>query len=80
MGFKGGHIDPCLLTKKSKLGICYTAIHVDDNLIVGHMRAVEDIIQQIRKHKLVLNVENGLRDYSACDIILSDDHLRGWLG
>ncbi len=58
IGFIGGDVDPCLFTKKSKLGMCYVAIYVDDNLIVGHPKAVEDAIQQLKEHKLILKVED----------------------
>ena len=47
---------------------------------MGHPAAIEDTIQQMRKHRLVLKVEDNLRDYLLCDIVLLDDHLRAWLG
>ena len=34
----------------------------------------------MRKHGLVLKVEDNLRDYLSFDIILLDYHLRAWLG
>ena len=80
IGFKGGTVDPCLLTNKSKLGVCFAALYVDDNLIVGHPKSVEDNIKQTRKHGLVLKVEDNARDYLSCNIVLLYDHLRVWIG
>ena len=80
IGFIGGDVDPCLFTKKSKLGMCYVAIYVDDNLIVGHPKAVEDAIQQLKEHKLILKVEDTLKDYLSCEIFRSDEEKSAWLG
>ncbi len=44
------------------------AIYVDDNLIVGHPKAIEDTIDQLKKNGLVVKVEVDLRDYSSWEI------------
>ena len=36
IGFAGGDSDPFLFVRKNKLGICYIAIYVDDNLMIHH--------------------------------------------
>ncbi len=41
---------------------------MDDNLIVGHLRAIEDTIEQLKKNGFVVKVEDDLRDYLSCDI------------
>jgi len=80
IGFKGGYVDPCLFSKRSKLGICFIVLYVDDNLIIGHPEAVDDTIDQLRKNNLMLKVENNLHDYLPCKILLSDDRTKAWLG
>ncbi|EJK77615.1 hypothetical protein THAOC_00541 [Thalassiosira oceanica] len=80
MGFQGGDVDPCLFWKRSKLGIVFIAIYVDDNLIIGTPAAIEDTIKQMLKHGLVLKVEDELKDYLSCDIRISKDRRRAWLG
>ena len=79
-GFVGGDVDPCIFMKKSSLGVCYIATYVDDNLLVGHKKAIEDAVCQIRKAGLVLKIENDLHDYLSCEIIFSEDKKRAWLG
>ncbi len=37
-------------------------MYVDDNLIVGHLGAM-DIIKQLRKNGFIVKVEDDLRDY-----------------
>ena len=66
--------------KRSKLGICFIVLYVDDNLIIGHPEAVDDTIDQLRKNNLMLKVEDNLHDYLSCEIVLSDDRTKAWLG
>ena len=49
IGFTGGDVDPCLFSKKSKKGLCFIAIYVDDNLMIGHNAAIEDAIRLLKK-------------------------------
>ncbi len=39
------------------------AMYVDDNLIVGHLKAIEDTIEQLKKNRFVVKVDDDLRDY-----------------
>ena len=63
IGFTGGDVDPCLFVNKSLKGIMFIALYVDDNLLVGHPDAIEDAIQQMKKHGLILKIEDDLKDY-----------------
>ena len=80
IGFTGGDIDPCLFSKKSKKGLCFIAIYVDDNLMIGHNAAIEDAIRWLKKENLVLKVEDSLHDYLSCEVKFSKDMSKGWLG
>ena len=80
LGFLGGDVDPCLFTRKDKYGLVFVAIYVDDNLVVGHKKAVDRTITQLREEGLVLKVEDNLHDYLSCDICFPQDRKRAWLG
>ena len=80
IGFEGGDVDPCLYMKEStKFGKVYIALYVDDNLIVGHPEAINEVIQGLRDEGLVLKVEDDLKDYLSCEIDFSaDKNQHGW--
>ena len=80
IGFTGGDVDPCLYMKKSKKGLVFIALYVDDNLMVGHPKAIDEAIEGMKKHGLVLKVEDELNDYLSCEIKFSDDKKKAWLG
>jgi len=80
IGFKGGDVDPCLFSKKSEKGLCFIAIYVDDNLMIGHNAAIEDAIHLLKKENLVLKIEDSLHDYLSCEVKFSKDMSKGWLG
>ena len=73
IGFTGGDGDPCLFSKKDKNGVCYVGLYVDDNLIIGHPKAVEDTILKLKENNLILKVEDNLEDYLQCATKLSKD-------
>jgi hypothetical protein len=76
IGFTGGDVDLCLFVKNSSLGIVFIALSVDDNLLVGHPKAIEDAIEQMKKHGLILKIENDLKDYLSCEIQFSKDRTK----
>ena len=80
IGFTGGNVDPCLFCKRSDKGICFIALYVDDNLLVGHPPAIDDAIRQMREHDLILKIEDTLHDYLSCEIKFSSDRSKAWLG
>ncbi len=63
IGFNGGQVDPCLFWKQYEKDVVFVTIYVDDNLIVGHPKAIENTIEQLRKNGFVVKVEDDLRDY-----------------
>ena len=81
IGFEGGDVDPCLYIKETtKFGRVYIALYVDDNLIVGHPEAINEVIEDLRGAGLVLKVEDDLKDYLSCEIDFSEDKKSAWLG
>ena len=74
-------MDPCLYIKETtKFGRVYIALYVDDNLIVGHPEAINEVIEDLRGAGLVLKVEDDLKDYLSCEIDFSEDKKSAWLG
>ena len=68
-GFVGGSIDQCLYVKKSVKGvIVHVALYVEDNLMVGHIAAINDAIEALKSKGLVLKIVEGQQDYLSCKI------------
>ena len=80
IGFSGGEIDPCLFSKKTESGIVIVALYVDDNLMIGHEKAIEEMIVQLEENGLKLKVENDFSDYLSCEIKFSENKKQAWLG
>jgi histone deacetylase 1/2 len=80
IGFTGGLVDPCLFSKVDKMGTCYVVLYVDDNLIIGDEKAVQETITQLQKHGLIPKIEDNLNNYLSCEIVVSEDRKRAWLG
>ena len=74
-------MDPCLYIKETaNYGKVYIAIYVDDNLLVGHPNAINEVIQDLRNEGLFLNVEDDLKDYLSCEIDFLANKSSAWLG
>ncbi len=57
IGFNCEKVDPCLFWKRFQKGVVFMAIYVDDNMIVGHPKAIDDTIEQLEKNGLVVKWE-----------------------
>ena len=66
-------MDQCLFLKKSKKGLVLIALYVDDNLMIGHPKAIKDAIKEMKKFGLVLKIKDNLKDYLSCEIKFSAD-------
>ncbi len=44
ISFNGGEVDQCLFWKQYEKGVIFVAMYVDDNLFVGHPKAIENTI------------------------------------
>ena len=80
LGFTGGEVDPCLFVRRTKKGICYIGIYVDDNLLIGDKAAIQEVIDDLKAAGLVLKIEGSLHDYLSCEIAFSKDRKKAWLG
>ena len=76
IGFTRGDLDPSLFVRKNRSGVCYVAIYVNDNLMIGHEATINEAISQIKQEGLVLKVKDTLHNYLSCEIVFSGDKKR----
>jgi hypothetical protein len=79
LGFEGGHPDPCLLTRRNSSGVVFIAIWVDDSLLVGNQKAIEETIRDLKREGFTLKVEGSLQDYLSCEITIDRENKMGWI-
>jgi hypothetical protein len=79
IGFKGDDADKCLFCRRCKKGICYIAVYVDDNLMVGDIDAIDDTIKSLEKHGYILKIQEDLKDYLSCQILFSNNATQAWV-
>ena len=80
LGFQQCKSDPCLFYRENEDGIAVILTYVDDNLCVGHTKALEKLIEEVPKYGLQITVERKLTDYLSCEIVMSDDRKQAWIG
>jgi hypothetical protein len=79
VGFVQCQADGCLLFRKSKEGICIVCLYVDDCLAVGSKAALDRLVEDMKK-VFDIKVDGTFNDYLGCELVLSDDRKRAWLG
>ena len=79
LGFAGGYPDPCLMTRKNENGICFIAIWVDDSLLVGHEKAIQQTIDDLQREGFELKIDGSLDDYLSCEITFDRERNVGWI-
>ena len=79
IGFVGGYADPCMMMRRDDNGVVFIAIWVDDSLLVGHDKAIQQVVIDLKKKGLTLKIEGELDDYLSCEISFSRDGKRGWI-
>ena len=78
-GFEGGDVDPCLMYRKTGKDIVYISIHVDDALLVGTKKGIQDAVADIKKGGFELKIEGSLDDYLSCEITFDEDGSGGYI-
>ena len=54
IGFELSKADPCLLVRRNKNGTVYFGVWVDDSLVIGDSKAIDEVIEELKKKGLVL--------------------------
>ena len=80
LGLIGGNVDPCLYVTRSKNGIVYVVLYLNNNLMTGDIEAIDNTITALKENWLVLKVVEGLQDFLSCKVKLSVDKKRACLG
>jgi hypothetical protein len=62
----GSPVDPCLWIKHSEFGIFMAAVYVDDCLVIGSKKGIQDIINCLKNCDFGLKIEDSLTDYLSC--------------
>ena len=55
--------------KKSAKFVLYTALNINENLMLGYPEAIDEAVKQLKKNRLVLKVLESLKDY-VWDLVL----------
>ena len=71
LGFMRGNNNPCLYIKKSAMDRMHAALCVDDNLLEGNIKAIDDMIVAFKENWLVLKIVEWLPDYLSYGIKFS---------
>ena len=79
IGFEGGDAAPCLMHWKSKLGIVFIGLYVDDCLCIGKSEALELKESKLQEKGLTLKTERNLKDYLSCDVSFNKDKTKAIL-
>ena len=61
--------DSCLLSTRSGTGITLIGIYVDDFLVLGNAKDIDQLIVDLRLKVFLLNVERNLKDYLNFQVV-----------
>ena len=64
---------PCLYMIKSMKGKVYIALQMDDNLMMRNPKAIDEVMEQLEKKELMLEVSGSLEGYLFCEIWFLED-------
>ena len=64
---------------KKQKGIVYVALYVDDNLMIGDSKAINEAKTGL-KNGLVLKIVEGVKNNFSCNVTFSGDKKQAWLG
>jgi len=56
LGFQPCKSDPCLMYRVKENGLCIILMYVDDNLIIGSNKAIDQVTDELRKYLMLLLV------------------------
>jgi hypothetical protein len=74
-GFQRTHSEPCLLKKRDENGFVTICVYVDDCLLTGDRKAIDNAINTIEKEFETRRI-GALKEYIACSVLESSDGSR----
>ena len=79
-GFRRSEMEPCLFIKDLSEGKkVYLVMWVDDCLLVGKRKEIDEALIDIKKHFKIVENET-LDDYLSCKIKVDQEGKRAWIG
>ena len=78
-GFTVSPADPCSMFKENNLGLCIIIMYVDDMLIIGKKKQIQEFATMIQK-EFSVKIQHNLADYLGCEFHMNKETTRGWLG
>ena len=79
LGFKPCESDPCLMYRVNENGLCIILMYVDDNLIVGSNKAIDQVTEEI-KNVFNVTVSPEATVYLGCEIHVAKNNTCSWIG
>jgi len=68
------------MIKHSNDGTVYASVYVNDNFCVGHTKALNTFVEDLKKQGLMVKVSEKLTDYLSCSIKFLQDRKSTWVG
>jgi hypothetical protein len=65
MGFKNNHIDTCVFYKEEGKEFCILCIYVDNGIITGSIKLMEETIKRLNK-VFKVKFEKNIHDFIRC--------------
>ena len=79
IGFRMCGVDNCLLIRETNGGTMLLGLYVDDALLIGNKRDLDEVENLMRK-EFVIKVDYDLNDYLSCEILFSRNKEKAWIG
>ena len=80
VGFTKRNVDLGHYMGKSKKGMVYICLYLDNNLLIGNPKSTNQEVEEFQKIRSVLKVVDRLQGYLSCEITSSKDKEKARLG
>jgi hypothetical protein len=77
LGFQSNHVDPGLFHKEDERGRVSITLYVDDSIIAGDERMIQETISCLQ-NVFKVKVQGTLEDYLGCEVIRVEEGF--WIG
>jgi hypothetical protein len=74
LGFEGNHINPCVFYMKNGDEFCLLCIYVDDRIITGLLKMMEETIEDLNK-AFKIKLESKIQDFLVARFLMKMGNL-----
>jgi len=78
LGFKPCESEPCLMYRVNENGLCIILMYIDDNLIIGSNKAIDQVTDEIKK-VFTFTISPEATEYLGCKIHVAKNNTCGWI-